>query len=471
MNAIPIDRRVLLQGGAASLTLLAAGRTTMAKGAPDDLITDIQERTFRFFWETTNPQNGLAPDRWPTPSFASIAAVGFALTAYPIGVTNGWIARAQARERTLATLEFFANAPQGDAPRGTAGHRGFFYHFLDMKTGHRFRETELSTIDTTLLFGGILFSQTWFDTDHPDEVRIRALADRLYAAIDWTWITPRAPFVAMGWKPESGFLASDWDQYNESLLLYVLALGSPSHPLPPATWNRWTERFERQWTTGRGAPHVGFPPLFGHQYSHIWIDFRGIRDRFMAAKGIDYFENSVRATRWQRDYAIANPGGWRGYGADIWGLTACDGPGHFTSMIDGHQRQFRGYSARGPDERDDGTIAPTAALGSITFTPGICERAARAMHDRYGKDIYGRYGFVDSFNPTLAGTDPPIAKGRIVPGTGWIDNDYLGIDQGPIIAGIENHRTALIWQTMRRNQHIRRGLELAGFAGGWLWSR
>ena len=468
-----IDRRGFIGTGGLALAGLASGCTTTGMAGTGqllgpDLIADIEERTFRFFWDTTDATTGLAPDRWPTPSFASIAAVGFALTAYPIGVTRGWITRAAARARTLATLEFFAAAPQGPEATGVAGYKGFFYHFLDMKTGTRFRETELSTIDTTLLLGGVLFAREWFDGDDADEKRIRTLADRLYAAVDWTWFTPRDPVVSMGWHPGKGYIASDWKTYNESLLLYVLALGSPTHPLPPETWDRWTAGFEKSWTTTAGDPHLNFPPLFGHQYSHVWVDFRGIRDSYMRTKGIDYFENSRRATLAQRAYAIANPMAWSGYGTDVWGLTACDGPGGFTRDVGGKERQFRSYSARGPGEFDDGTIAPTAALGSIAFAPEVVAPAARAMHARYGSAIYGRYGFLDSFNPTLAGSDAPITKGRIAPGIGWVDDDYLGIDQGPIVAMIENWRSGLVWQTMRKSPHIRRGLTRAGFTGGWL---
>lgn len=448
---------------------LAFGGSAIAPAAhaAPDLLTDIQERTFRFFWDTTDPVTGLAPDRWPTKAFASIAAVGFALTAYPIGVQHGWITRAQARARTLATLRFFAAAPQGPQATGVSGHKGFFYHFLGVD-GRRFARCELSTIDTTLLLGGVLFAQSWFDRDEPSEREIRALADRLYAAVDWTWITPRAPFVSMGWHPETGFIKSDWDQYNESLLLYILALASPTHPLPPATWDQWTARFDRAWTTGYGIPHTGFPPLFGHQYSHVWLDLRGPRDTYSRRRGIDYFENSRRATHAQRRYAMANTGRFAGYGADTWGLTACDGPGDFKINIEGRQREFFSYSARGPGDRDDGTLAPTAVLGSIAFAPEIVVPAARAMHERYGRGIYGRYGFLDSFNPTLTRGDAPLKHGRIVPGIGWVDGDYLGIDQGPIVTMIENWRTGLVWRTMRRNPHVRRGMQRAGFVGGWL---
>jgi hypothetical protein len=465
-------RRALLAGSALTLTALAiscapSGGMRAIKPLPS-VIGDLQERTFRFFWETTDPKTGLAPDRWPTPSFSSIAAVGFALTAYPVGVVNGWITRAQARERTLATLDFFANAPQGPQASGVSGHNGFFYHFLDMKTGHRFETTELSTIDTTLLIAGALFAQSWFDGNDTDERRIRALADQLYAAVDWAWIRPRAPLVSMGWTPEKGFIPHDWDQYNESLLLYLLAIGSPTHAVPPATWGAWTTRFDAVWDAKGRHPHLAFPPLFGHQYSHVWVDFRGIADPYMRKRGIDYFENSRRATLAQRDYAIANPGGFKGYGANIWGLTACDGPGDFVQTVDGRRREYFSYSARGPGDRDDGTLAPTAAASSIAFAPEIVVPAIEAMRARYGRGIYAKYGFLDAFNPTLTRTDKPLKHGKIVPGVCWVASDYLGIDQGPIVAGIENWRTGMIWATMRKNAHIRRGLERAGFTGGWL---
>ncbi|PTQ66158.1 hypothetical protein C8J45_1011026 [Sphingomonas sp. PP-CE-3G-477] len=443
--------------------------TATGTAMPTALLADLHQRSFRFFWETSDPATGLAPDRWPTPSFASIAAVGFALTAYPIGVANGWITRDEARSRTLTTLEFFAAAPQGDSKSDDSGYKGLFYHFLGTTKGHRFARAELSTIDTALLIGGVLFAQSWFDSDHSGEVRIRALADQLYAAIDWSWIVPRPPFMSMGWHPESGFIAHDWNIYNEALLLYVLALGSPTHALPAETWDAWTDRFDAQWTDKWGGePHIHFAPLFVHQYSHCWIDFRGIRDRYMAKKGIDYFENSRRAVRAQRAYAIANPGGWSGYGPDVWGLTACDGPGDFTIDLGGRKREFFSYSARGPDDRDDGTLAPTAAAASIAFEPELARRAIETMHGRYGTQIYGKYGFLDSFNPTLTAAATPLKHGSIDPKMGWVDNDYLGIDQGAIVVMMENWRTGLVWTTMRGNPHIRRGLQRAGFAGGWL---
>ena len=465
-----IDRRHFIGTGGLALAGLASNGLAAAPRAlrGEALIADIQYRTFRYFWDTTDPATGLAPDRWPTPSFASIAAVGFALTSYPIGVMQGWISRPQARARTLATLRFFAEAPQGPEATGTAGHKGFFYHFLDRKTGTRFGRTELSTIDTALLLGGVLFAQSWYNSDHPDERRIRQLAEQIYSAVDWSWFTPRAPFLSMGWHPESGYIPHDWDSYNEALLLYLLALGSPTHPLPRETWDAWTARFTPAWSDRWGKPHLAFPPLFGHQYSQTWVDFRGIRDRFIAAKGIDYFENSRRATYAQRAYAIANPGHFAAYGADCWGLTACDGPGDFTATLDGRSRAFFSYSARGPGDRDDGTIAPTAALGSIAFAPEIVVPTAEALHRRYGQAIYRKFGFTDSFNPTLTTASPAVHEGALVPGVGWVAHDHLGIDQGPIVAMIENRRSGLIWRTMCGNPHLRRGLTRAGFSGGWL---
>lgn len=465
-----IDRRFFLAASTAALVGACTPRTGIAPApAPNpDLLSDIQERAFRFFWDTTDAATGLAPDRWPTPSFASIAAIGFALTAYGVGEKHGWITRQQHRDRTLASLEFLAKAPSGPAATGVSGYKGFFYHFLDAKTGTRYGRTELSTIDTSLLLGGVLFAQSWFDRADPAEARIRDLAEQLYRAVEWDWIVPRPPFVSMGWHPESGFIRSDWNTYNEGMILYVLALASPTHPLPPATWAALTQKFDKSWGNRWGEPHLQFAPMFGHQYSHVWIDFRGIRDPYIASKGIDYFENSRRATYAQRAYANENPGGKIGYGDDCWGLTACDGPGDFKVTIDGREREFFSYSARGPGERDDGTLAPTAALGSVAFAPEIVEPMIGKMHARYGAGIYDKYGFLDSFNPTLTRTERPLQHGKLVPDVGWVDGDYLGIDQGPIVLMIENLRTGLIWDVMRRNPHIRRGLERAGFTGGWL---
>ena len=425
-------------------------------------LDSLQRDTFRYFWDTTNPENGLVPDRAPTPSFASIAAVGFGLTAYLVGVERGYVTRQQAADRTLQTLRFFANAPQSEKATGVAGYKGFFYHFLDMKTGERFKQVELSTIDTALLLGGILSAQSYFDQNTPAETEIRQLADQIYGRVDWTWFQTRRPFVSMGWHPETGFIKSDWTGYNEAMLLYVLALGSPTHPVGTDVWPAWTKSYP--WATFYDQPHVNFDPLFGHQYSHCWIDFRGIRDEYMRGKGIDYAENSRRATYANRAYCVANPGKWRDYGPTIWGLTACDGPKDTT--VSG--RQFFSYRARGAASTqvvDDGTIAPTAAGGSLAFAPEICVPALRAMKTKYGAKLYGDYGFRDAFNPTYR-YQSSSANGSTQ--QGWFDVDYLGIDQGPILLMAENLRTGFVWNLMKKNPHIRRGLIKAGFTGGWL---
>ena len=460
-------RRFLAASAALPLLGLVSGHARAAMESP--LIADLQHRTFRFFWETTNPANGLAPDRWPSESPCSIAALGFALNAYPIGVENGWISREAARERTLTTLKFLWGLPQGPQAEGVAGYKGFFYHFLDMKTGLRVKQCELSTVDTTLMLGGVLFCAGWFDSDHPGEVEIRRLADALYARVDWTFAVRKAPLISMGWTPEQGWIEANWEGYCEGMLVYLLALGSPTHPVSDDAWAAWCATYAKDWGVLWGQEHLTFPPLFGHQYSHTWVDFRGVQDAYMRSKGIDYFENSRRAALAQKAYADANPRGFKGYGGDVWGLTACDGPGHLTLEVHGERRRFEGYWARGMDgtgARDDGTIAPTAAAASIAFAPEIVTPAVEALKSRYPA-AWGEYGFFDSFNPSLD-RPGPFERGRLDAAAGWVDSDYLGIDQGPILAMIENWRTGLIWRTMRKNPYLRRGLMRAGFSGGWL---
>jgi hypothetical protein len=428
----------------------------------------LQRRSFDFFWDLTPPANGLTPDRWPTPSFSSIAAVGFALTAYPVGVEHGWITRVQAADRTVATLRFFWTAPQDSAVTGATGYHGFFYHFLDMPMGRRFQNVELSTIDTALLLAGMLFAQSYFDGAETTEAEIRALADSIYFRVDWNWAQARPPAVSMGWHPEGGFIPADWIGYNEAMILNILALGSPTHPVDSTTWTAWVGGY--QWGTFYGQDFVQFAPLFGHEYSHVWIDFRRIQDAFMRSRGIDYFENSRRATLAQRAYAIANPDGWRGYTKDVWGLTACDGPANVTLTLGGRSRQFHTYWARGAalgDVRDDGTLCPTAAGGAVPFAPEIAIPALLAMRITYGDHLFSTYGFLDAFNPTFTAAGQQ-ETGTVDPTLGWFDEDYLGIDQGPILLMIENYRTQLVWRVMRRNPHIVRGLQRAGFTGGWL---
>ncbi len=436
----------------------------------DPFLIDLEERTFRFFWDTANPKNGLIPDRYPTPSFASIAAVGFALTAYPVGVERGYVTRQQARNRVLTTLRFLRRAPQGPHGTGMSGYKGFFYHFLDMKTGVRFDDSELSTVDTAILVAGVLFCQSYFDGRNKDEAEIRRLADEIYRRVDWRWAQPRAPAISHGWTPEDGYLEYDWRGYNEAMLVYLLALGSPTHPVGSDAWTEWTSTYDANWHTQFGQQYLTFSPLFGHQYTHVWLDFRHIQDPYMQRRGIDYFENSRRAIYAQQAYAIANPLKCKDYGATIWGITASDGPAEIEMEGADGKRVYRAYSARGiggAGAHDDCTLAPTAVVASIPFAPELAIATVLDMHKRFGQHIYSTYGFLDAFNPTFD-FDVPLQHGRRFAGFGWVDSDYLGIDQGAIFAMIENYRSGMIWQVMHDNPYVRSGLEHAGFSGGWL---
>jgi hypothetical protein len=452
----------------------AASHAHDARDAPaasdDAMLDELEHRTFEFFWRTADPTTGLVPDRYPTPSFSSIAAVGFGLTAYAIGAERGYVTRAAARDRVRTTLAFFRDAPQGDAAHGVTGDHGFYYHFLDMTTGTRYGDVELSSVDTALLLAGALFCREYFAGADPAEAELRQIADTLLARADWRWMQARAPAIAMGWTPEHGFLAYDWVGYNEGMIVILLALGSSTFAVEPAAWDAWSARYDTSFGVAYGQKHLMFPPLFGHQYSHLWIDFRGIRDRAMRAKGLDYFENTRRATYAQRAYAIANPDGWTGYGADVWGLTASDGPGDMTLTIGDRPRTIRGYAARGMASNDDGTIAPTAMVSSLPFAPELVVPGIRELRRRWGAQIYRELGFVDAFNPSFPAT-ARAATGSVVPGVGWVDVDYLGIDQGPIVGMIENHRSGLVWNVMRGSAYLRRGLARAGFTGGWLEAR
>ena len=437
----------------------------------DPVVNNLQRRTFRFFWEVGNPDTGLVPDRWPSPSFASIAAVGFGLTAYVVGVERKYISRPQARTRVLRTLRFLEKVPQGPEEAGTAGYKGFYYHFLTMDGGVRFETTELSTVDTALFLAGVLLCQSYFDADNESEREIREIAERIYGRVDWTWAQNRPAAISHGWRPETGFLRFDWRGYNEALLVYVLALGSPTHPVEQDAWKEWTQTYRNHWGKFSGQEFLSFGPLFGHQYSHVWLDFRGIQDEYMRAKGIDYFENSRRAAYAQREYAVQNPMKWQGYDGLIWGVSASDGPADVVRVFNGEERGFFTYAGRGTAATqllDDGTIAPTAAIASIPFAPEIVIPTIHAFRQRYGEHLYQKYGFLDAINPSFTFDDVKLLHGRLVEGVGWVDNDYLGIDQGPIVAMIENYRSGLVWNLMQRNPHIRKGLQRAGFSGGWL---
>jgi hypothetical protein len=399
----------------------------------DEFLEYLQEVNFDYFWYLANPSNGLVPDRTMSGSACSIAAVGFGLTAIAIGIDHGWITRTQGVARVLTTLNTFLQGPQGTNTFGTIGYNGWFYHFLDMNSAVR-ASAELSSIDTVLLLAGILDAKQYFTGANSDETAIRTTADAIFNRVDWTWMSRGSNMVSMGWFPGSGFIANNWVGYDEAMILYCLGLGAATNPLPATAWDAWTSGYT--WETFYGLSFVPFPPLFGHQYSHCWIDFRHIGDAYMNSHNSSYFENSRRATLAQRSYCIANPLNHVGYNGTVWGLTACDGPS--------------GYSAHGapPGQGDDGTIAPTAAGGSIAFTPEYSLPTLRYFYSSYRRaGMWTAYGFRDAFNL----------------GASWVGPDELGIDQGPIVIMIENYRTQRVWRRFMQNDVVQRGLQRAGF--------
>jgi hypothetical protein len=430
------------------------GRRARTGGVP---LQKLQRDTFRYFWCETNPENGLIADNTSAAHFpASIAGVGFALTTYPVGVERSFVTRAKAIERTLATLRFFWNAPQGPMPDAT-GHRGFFYHFLDMDTGRRAWRSELSTIDTAILIAGALTAAAYFDRPTDDEREIRALADQLYRRVDWRWAQNGALTVSHGWKPETGFLKYRWEGYNEALILYILGLGSPTHPLARQSYDAWTSTY--RWKKVYGHEFLYGGPFFMHQLSHVWIDFRGIQDAFMRRRSIDYFENSRRATYVQQQYGIRNPRRWADYGEHVWGISASNGPGPAAHRVNGVTRRFHGYRARGvPYGPDDGTLAPWAIAASLPFAPELVLPALAHCEKAY-PHMENEYGLVCSFNPTF-----PVPRSR----RGWISKSHFALDQGPVILMIENFRSGLPWRLLRHSPYLIAGLRRAGFRGGWL---
>ena len=421
------------------------------------MLDDIEQRAFAYFLHETNPANGLVIDTTTTGAPSSIAAVGLALTAYPPAVKRGFISRGEAAARSLTTLRFFWRSKQGPEPDAT-GYRGFYYHFLDMQTGARTWDCELSTVDSALLVAGMLTAAAYFDDDNDTEREIRDLAEQLYARMDWHWALNGGLTLTHGWKPEGGFLPYRWEGYDEALVLYILALGSDTHPIPAECYRAWMATYE--WRTIYDTSFLYAGPLFIHQLSHLWIDFRGIQDAFMRECGSDYFENSKRATEVQRQCAVRNPQGYVDYGEKCWGITATNGPGDITMEVAGVTRRFFGYAARGvPDGPDDGTLAPWGVIASLPFAPDIVLPAMAYMW-QWRVDAAHGYGFKASYNPTFP--DPEGSP------HGWVSPYHCGLHQGPIVVMIENYRSGMIWNMLRDNSHVVAGLRAAGFTGGWL---
>jgi hypothetical protein len=420
------------------------------------MLDTLQWDSWRFFPAHTHPGNGLVRDSSQPHSPSSVAAIGFRLTALTVAVGRGWMSRAEAVSKALTSLRFLHGLEQSTSAEAS-GYKGFFYHFLRMEDGRRAWQCELSTIDTALLLAGVLAVAQYFDDTTADETALRDVARLLYERVDWRWAQNGGAALSLGWTPEGGFLSYRWIGYSEALILYALALGSPTFPVADDAYAEWLTGY--RWRRYYGQEYVYAGPLFIHQFSHAWIDFRGIQDDYMRQRGIDYFENSRRATYVHREYAVRNPRGFRDYHGHCWGLTACNGPGPAEREVHGHHRKFYGYLARGaPHGPDDGTIAPWASLASLPFAPELVLPTIGYLaqsHMLEGSD----FGMLSSFNPSFH-----VDDGDGIWNCAW----HLGINQGPIVLMMENYRNGALWKLMRGCAPIVCGLRRAGFRGGWL---
>jgi len=426
---------------------------TSEEETDDALVDRLQRAAFGYFERYANPRNGLVADTSRRGSPCSIAVVGFALSSYVVAAERGWMTREDAASRALTTLRYFRQSRQGATPDVT-GHRGFYYHFLDMESGRRVWDCELSLIDSTLLMAGILTVGRYFDAGGP-EGEIRELADALYRRVDWRWAQNESPTLAQGWKPECGFLHYGWEGYNEATILYVLGLGSPTHPLADRAFETWTLTYQWEHLLGEDVLYSG--PLFTHLFSHAWIDFRGLRDDFMREKDSDYFENTRRAISVHREYCARNPHGYIGYGRDVWGISAGDGPVDEATREHPRDSRHFGYMARGaPFGPDDGTLCPWAMLATLPFEPAAAVRGTRTLLQQ-APHVCSEGRFSSGYNPTLSTS-----------ADGWLSDGWYGLDQGLLVLAIENARSGLIWSLLRGSPEIRHGLGRAGFRGGWL---
>ncbi|MGH9766920.1 MAG: glucoamylase family protein [Blastocatellia bacterium] len=398
----------------------------------DAFLEDLSRRSFAYFLEHSDPNTGLALDRARTDgsphdashrNVASIAATGFGLTALCIAAERQWIDPRDARQRALATLKFFAERAYHD--------HGWFWHWMHWQTGERMWKSEVSSIDTALLLGGVLTARQYFRDDR----EIARLATKIYERVDFQWMLNGDPHIlSHGLREESGFIKHRWNNYSENAIIYLLAIGSPTHPIKPESWYAWS----RDWVTyGPYKFLSGGAPLFIHQYSHAWFDFRGRREN--RPPHVDYFENSVIATRAHKAFCLDLAKEFPGYTENIWGITASD--------------TAKGYRAwGGPPRKEplDGTVVPCAAGGSLMFAPEITLPALREMKEKFGEKIYGRYGFTDAFNPNNG------------PNGIWINPDVIGIDVGITLLSAENARTGNVWRWFMRNPETTRAMRLIG---------
>lgn len=390
------------------------------QGSDDSLLDEIQKSAFDFFWTEAGPKTGQVKDRAlangnDTRDFSSIAATGFGLTSLCIGDHRGFGKTSDILERVRNTLRFLANELRHE--------HGFFFHFIHMNTGERWEKCELSSIDTSILLCGVLTARQYFA-----DQEIKDLATKIYERVDWPWMMNGGPTLSMGWHPESGFLSARWEHYCELMMIYLLGIGSPTHPLPAETWSAW----KRPVIKYQGLEYIsGNDPIFTHQYSHAWFDFRKKRDAYA-----DYFENSITATKAHKLFCLSLRDRFPDYSAELWGISASD--------------YAKGYTAWGgppPQGPIDGSIVPCATGGSLAFLFEDCLRVLRNIRGRYKEKGWARYGFVDAFNPL----------------TGWYDQDVLGIDLGIIMLMAENHRSGFVWDVFMKNPEANSAMQKAGF--------
>ncbi|RLQ87400.1 hypothetical protein D8780_03475 [Notoacmeibacter ruber] len=421
----------------------------------EERVDRLQRAAFTYFLDYGDETTGLVLDQSANPEICSIASVGFFLTCLPVAVERGWIGRREAARRAAKIIQFFREAPQGAAPDAT-GHHGFFYHFLDVKTGKRAWKSELSTIDTALLLAGVETARVYFDGNDSDERVIRNAGLELIENVEWRWMVDKEGFVNKAWKPKRGFFGGDWEHYSEAQIMYVLAAASEEYSIPAASYHRMTERYD--WRKTYGLDWIAAAPLFIHLFSQVWIDFRALNDGHCGPADLDYFENTRRAIAIQRAYADQNPKGWLGYEQDVWGLSACAGPRGRQRTLDGRRCWFRGYEARGvPDGPDDGTLVPWGPLACYAHEPEAALAGTAAVLARYPA-VLKEDRFVGSFNPSLPGEGADY----------WTCDSLFGIDQGLLVTMIENGRTGLVWKLAQRSDVFINGLRSLGFSGGWL---
>lgn len=386
-----------------------------------------------FFWNEANtdpssPGYGLTAKGTDDPGVSSVASVGFGLTALTIGAENHWIPRKEARKRALGTLNtLLHNADQV---------HGFFYHWLDIKTGKRTWNSEVSSIDTVLALNGVITAGEYFGGD------VKKLADQIYDRVDWPWFrdSENNQFY-MAWRPETGFSPGTWNNYAEQLDMYVLAAGSPTHPVNKDMFYSFKRR-KSAYKDGQPFIYSWFGSLFTYQYAHAWVDFRNKVDR----KGVDWFQNSVIASKASRQYSIDHADQYKTFGPDSWGLTASKGPNGYK----GYGSPPSGEPGVNNQNSTDGTIAPAGAAGSIVFTPKASIAAMENYYENYPK-LWGKYGFKGAYNLDVS--------------PAWYSNGFTAINKGISLLMIENYESGFVWKWYMRNEAVQKGIKAIGLTG------